>query len=151
MYAQQATRTITRRNIKQTERTLRGLRGLRALGQGCVDEVGNPVDCSYWASNTDLSTDGGSTSFWDNVFDLIKVGSTAAVNIIKADNQYYYTPQGRYPYGTGQYGAITPSQAALYLQQRPGGVTGGGFGTMDWQTIAMVGMGLMLFMTMMRR
>lgn len=151
--------TVTRAQIKAVENRMRRRKkpprvihkGLLGLGQACYDpQSGEAVDCSStWG--TTYTTDDGDSSFWDNFFKLIQIGSTAAVNIIKADNQYYYTPQGAYRYGTGQYRAVTPSQALMYVQQRPGGVSAGGGITLDWQTLMMLGMGAMLLFTFMRR
>ena len=142
------TQTITRRTIKRVENKLN--QGIAGLGQCYDPQSGESVDCaSTWG--TTYTSDNGSSSFWDNFFKLVTVGSTAAVQIIKADNQYYYTPQGPQPYGTGQYSAITPTQAQMYVQQRPGGVTTGGDITMSWTTIALIGMAAMMMFTMMRR
>lgn len=111
--------------------------------QGSCDvSGGNP------AGGTTASPPSGGWWNWDYFLRALQVAGSTAVQVVKADNQGYYTPNGTYnPYGTGMYSGMTPQmaqQAALSYQ-------GGGTIGISSTTLMMVAVAGIALVMLMRR
>ncbi len=95
-----------------------------------------------------IPTDSSGWWNWDAFLKALQIAGSTAVQVVKADNQGYYTPNGMYnPYGTGMYSGMTPQmaqQAALSYQ-------GGGTIGISSTTLMMVAVAGIALVMLMRR